>query len=70
MPTQLLSIGPANTLVQNVPYALPASLVLVTTSGACETSLDGTTWTALTSGNMSGSVFIRSAGVNTIVTCK
>jgi len=70
MPTQLLPVGPATTLVQNVTYALPAQLCLVTTSSACETSLDGSTWVAHTSGNMTGAVFLRSAGVGTIVTCK
>lgn len=70
MPTQLLSIGPANVLTQNVVYALPAQLCVVTTSGASEVSMDGTNWTAFTSGGASGALFIRSSGVNTIVTCK
>lgn len=70
MPTQLLPVGPATTLTQNITYALPGQLSLVTTSATCETSLDGTTWAAFTSGNLTGAVFIRSAGVNTIVTCK
>lgn len=70
MPTQLLPVGPPTTLQQNVVYALPAQLCLITTSAACETSMDGTTWSAFTSGNMSGNVFIRSAAVGTIVTCK
>jgi hypothetical protein len=70
MPVQLLPVGPATVLTQNATYALPAQLCLVTSSSACETSLDGTTWAAFTSGNMSGAVFIRSAGVGTIVTCK
>ena len=70
MPIQLVPVGTPTTLVQNQVYALPAQLCFVTTSSACETSMDGTTWTAFTSGNMSGGVFIRSAGVNTIVTCK
>ncbi len=68
--TQLVPVGPPTVLTQNVVYALPAQLCLVTSSAACETSLDGTTWTALTSGSMSGAVFIRSAAVNTIITCK
>ena len=68
--TQLVPVGPPTVLTQNVVYALPAQLCLVTSSAACETSLDGTTWAALTSGSMSGAVFIRSAAVNTIITCK
>lgn len=70
MPTQLLPVGPPTVLVQNVTYALPAQLCLVTSSGSVETSLDGSTWTAFTSGNMSGAVFLRATGANTIVTCK
>jgi hypothetical protein len=70
MPTQLLPVGPPTVLTQNVTYALPAQLCVVTSSGAVETSLDGTTWTAFTSGGMSGAVFIRSGAANTIVTCK
>jgi hypothetical protein len=70
MAIQLLPVGPATTLVQNQVYALPAQLCLVTSSAAVETSLDGVTWAAHTSGELSGKVFIRSAGVGTIVTCK
>lgn len=70
MPTQLISLGPPTVLTQNVTYALPAQLCMVTSSAAIETSLNGTTWAAHTSGSMSGASFIRSAGVGTIVTCK
>ena len=37
MPTQLLSIGPVQTLIQNQVYALPASRVLLFTDGAAPT---------------------------------
>lgn len=70
MPTQLVPVGTPVTLVANTTYAMPAQLCFVTSSGAVETSMDGTTWAALTSGNMSGSVFIRATGAGTIVTCK
>ena len=70
MPIQALLLGPTNTLTQNVTYALPGTLCLVTSSGPVETSLDGTTWAAHTSGELSGAAFIRSSGVNTIVICK
>jgi len=66
----LLPVGKAVTLKQNAIYALPTQLCLVTTSGAAETSLDQTTWTAFTSGSMGGGAFLRSAGANTIVLCK
>ena len=70
MPTQALVLGMPWTIIQGVTYALPGTLCMVTTSAACETSLDGTTWTAFTSGNLSGAVFIRCAGGNSIVVCK
>jgi hypothetical protein len=65
--TQLLSIGSSTTLVQNVVYALPAKPSVVTTSAACETSINGTVWTAFTSGGTTTAKFIRSAVVNTLV---
>lgn len=70
MPTQLISIGPPVTLVQNATYALPAQLCVITSSGPVDVSMDGTTWTAFTSGGPSGAAFIRSTAANTIVTCK
>lgn len=70
MPTQLLPLGPPTILTQNVTYALPAQLCIVTASAAVETSMDGITWTAFTSGNTSGAPFIRSTAVGTVVTCK
>ncbi len=59
MPTQLLSIGSVVTLVQNVVYALPSRPATVTTSVACETSVNGSTWTAFTSGGTTTAKFIR-----------
>lgn len=69
MPNLLLPVGTPTTLIANQVYALPAQLCLVTSSAAVETSLDGTTWAAHTSGNMSGAVFLRAATA-AIVTCK
>lgn len=43
MPTELLSIGPILTLVQNVIYALPASRCLLFTDGAAPTIQQSTT---------------------------
>ena len=68
--TTSIPLGPPITLAANVAYALPAQVCLVTSSGAVETSLDGTTWTAFTSGGLAGGVFIRSGAAGTIVTCK
>jgi len=70
MPTQLLSVGMPWVLTQNVVYALPAKLVNVTTSAACEVSADGTTFVALVSGTNTSAAFIRSALVGTTVVCK
>lgn len=73
MPTELLSIGPAITLVQNQVYALPARRVLARSTGAIETSQDGTTFAAVTLTNNQAelaAVFIRSTGANNIVTLK
>lgn len=69
MPTTVLSIGPAHNILQNVVYALPAKQVIVTTGAACETSVDGTNWTALTSGSKTGAKFLRCPSGNTTVTC-
>ena len=74
MPTQLLSLGVPWVLTQNVVYALPAKVVLVTSSLAVETSSDGTTWAALTGANTvganSGAAFIRCTTGAPTVTCK
>ena len=43
MPTELLSIGPILTLLQNVVYALPASRCLLFTDGAAPTLQQSTT---------------------------
>jgi hypothetical protein len=73
MPTTLLSIGTTVTLVQNLAYALPARVTFLTASAAVEVSLDGTVWSALagaTTGVATGSNFIRSTLVNTVVICR
>jgi len=43
MPTELISIGPPTTLLQNVVYALPASRCLLFTDGAAPTFQQSTT---------------------------
>ena len=71
MPTQVVSIGPALTLVQNQVYALPAKLCLLTALAAVETSVNGTTWVPVAgTGNLVGSVFLRSTTANNIVVLK
>lgn len=69
MATQLLSIGPAFVITQNVVYALPAQACVITTSAACDTSNDGTAWTAFTSGSVSIAKFIRCTTASPTVTC-
>jgi len=73
MPTQVASIGPALTLVQNQTYALPAKLCFLTALAAVDTSVDGITWVPLanaTSGALAGSKFLRSTTANNIVVLK
>lgn len=73
MPTTAIPIGPATTITQNIAYALPSKKVRVTSSLAVQTSMDGSTWTALTgaetTGAETGAVFLRCAVGNAIVTC-
>lgn len=70
---ELLTIGPATTLVQNVGYALPANRVLCRASGAIETSQDNSTYVAVTLTNNQAELsaaFVRSTASGTIVTLK
>lgn len=43
-----LTKGPVHTLTQNISYALPPGQLRVRTSAAIESSLDESTWVALT----------------------
>ena len=74
MPTYTLSAGPVHSILQNLVYALPPRTVLVTSSVAVETSLDGTVWTALTGANTVGAnssaPFLRCPTANATITCK
>lgn len=69
MPIQSISIGPATPILQNVVYALPAKASVLTTSVACEVSLDGSVWTAFTSGGITGAKFVRCTTGNATVVC-
>jgi hypothetical protein len=64
MPTPLISGGPWVTIAQNVIYALPSRQVYIQSNVAIESSIDGTTFTALTGANTTGvltsATFIRS----------
>jgi len=68
--TYSIPVGPPTTLVQNQVYALPVRACILVSSGACEVSLDGTTFGAHTSGDIAKGCFVRSAGAATIVACK
>lgn len=73
MPTELLGIGPVYTLVQNQVYALPARRVLARSTGAIETSQDGTTFASVTLTNNQAelsAIFIRSTVASNIVSLK
>jgi len=70
MPTQLLSLGPPTTLIQNVVYALPAQLCQINASIACEVSSNQSTWTALANDATTSAGFIRCPTGNAVVTVK
>lgn len=74
MPTQVVSVGRLQAILQNVAWALPGKLVHITASAAIEYSIDGTTWVALTGANTVGvycsATFIRCPGGNCNVICK
>lgn len=68
-----ISVGPAFTMLQNVTYALPAKRVLARVSAAIETSLDGSTWNAVTLTNNQAelaAIFVRGTTANTLITLK
>jgi len=70
---ELLTIGPAVTMVQNQGYALPASRVLARVAGSIETSQDNSTYVAVTLTNNQAelaAVFVRSTASGTIITLK
>ena len=48
MAANSLTIGPVHTITQNVSFALPPRRLKVRSSGALETSLDESTWVAVT----------------------
>ena len=68
--TQLLPTGTAVVINQNQVYALPARSCMVTTTAPCDTSIDGTTWTALTSGTIVAATFLRCTTAAPTVVCK
>jgi hypothetical protein len=65
-----LTIGVAKKLTQNVSYALPAKVVMVSADGAIDHSIDGTSWFSTASGAILGTTYLRSPVVNTTVICK
>lgn len=70
MPTQLLGIGPAYTISQNVVYALPARLCQISYTVACDVSVDGSVWSALTNNSINAANFIRCTTGSSVVVCK
>jgi hypothetical protein len=69
-----LMIGPANSILQNIVYAMPARAVRVHSLAAVEISVDGSAWDALTNaettGADAGSGYLRCTTGNTTVLCK
>ena len=73
MPTQAISCGVPQTILQNVIWALPAAQHTLVAQNACELSVDASTWVAVaatTTGTPSAWAFIRCTTGNTIVSCK
>jgi hypothetical protein len=70
MALRLLPLGAATLIKQNEVYGLPSVLVQVSTSVACQTSVDGTNWLAFTSDTVTAAAFIRCITANATVICK
>lgn len=73
MPTELLSPGRPHTIAQNVVHALPSMAVHLQSSAVVETSLDGSTWAAVsasTTGVTLAALFVRCTTANAIVSIK
>lgn len=70
---EMLSLGIAHTILQNVAYALPPCVVLVRSTAAIQTSQDNSTWAAVTLVNDQAelsAMFIRTTAASAIVSVK
>ena len=71
MPTEVIAVGPATAILQNVVYALPARAGRIHSLAVIEISPDGLTFDALTGAEGVGadvtSGFVRCPGGNTTV---
>lgn len=71
---ELLMSGDSTALLQNVVYSLPAFVCHLTSTVVVETSVDNSTWTALTGSNTTGATtsakFVRCPSANTLVSVK
>lgn len=66
----MLTRGPVHTITQNVSNALPPGLLRIRSSAAIETSLDETTWVAVTltdGGATLAAPFIRTTAATALV---
>ena len=74
MANTLLATGGQNVILQNVIYALPASLTHITASVAIEVSVDGSTWDVLTGADTVGAfcsaAFVRCTTGFSVLHCK
>lgn len=74
MPTETLSAGRTYAILQNVAMALPPGLNFVQSLVAIQSSIDGSTWAALTAAETTGvntaAQFVRCATGNTSVSVK
>ena len=68
--TYSIPVGPPTSILgSNTVYALPMRACLLVSSGACDVSLDGTTWAAHTLGQEARGCFVRAAAP-VVVACK
>lgn len=73
MPTQAISAGVPTTITQNVAYALPSPSCWMQSSAVVETSLDGSTWAAVsasTTGVQTAAVFVRCTTANALISVR
>ena len=70
MAAQALTIGPIHTIAQNVSWAMPARRCVIRSSAAIESSMDESTWAAVTLTNNQAEVsapFVRTTAASAIV---
>jgi len=73
MPIQVIQKGVATPILQNVVYVLPTEAVYIQSLAVVETSIDNSTFTAITAsttGTITTAIFVRCTTGNTTLVCK